>query len=216
MGRSLCFFGQNAGVLRFSQNDSVIFCRGRKGLVCFEGFEQAVERSAEEEGEQDFGDEVAGEEKDAGGGQGGETRIEGGAGAEGLFRPAVAEKSEKENADGLGQMGGEGVEAEEAEAKGDEPVGEWCFFEIADAVDMEGDEVAGEGHVAGGVGVGGVSVVEQRWGEERGEEDDQPEAAEDQQSGGATRGAGVKHCRAFRARFGEGLIDHEVPGALSA
>jgi hypothetical protein len=37
-------------------------------------------------------------------------------------------------------MGGEGVEAEEAEAEGDEPVGERRFFEVADAVDVEGDE----------------------------------------------------------------------------
>ena len=79
-------------------------------------------------------------------------------------------------------MRGEGVEAEEAEAEGDEPVGERRFFEVADAVDAEGDEVAGEGHVAGGVGVGGVGVVEQRRGEESGEEEDQPETAEEEQS----------------------------------
>ena len=62
-------------------------------------------------------------------------------------------------------MSGEGVEAEDAEAEGDEPVGERRLFEIADAVDVQGDEVAGESHVAGGVGVGGVGVVEQRRGE---------------------------------------------------
>ena len=106
-------------------------------------------------------------------------------------------------------MGGEGVEAEEAEAEGDEPVGERGFFEVADAVDVEGDEVAGEGHVAGGAGVGGVGVVEQRRGEEGGEEDDQPETAEDDQSGGASRGAGVERCRAFGGCFEEGLVDHE-------
>jgi hypothetical protein len=71
-------------------------------------------------------------------------------------------------------MRGEGVEAEDAEAEGDEPVGEWCLLEVTDAVDLEGDEIAAEGHVAGGVGVGGVGVVEQRRGEERGEEDDEP------------------------------------------
>jgi hypothetical protein len=107
-------------------------------------------------------------------------------------------------------MRGEGVEAEETEAEGDEPVGERRFFEVADAVDVEGDEVAGERHVAGGVGVGAIGVVEQRGGEERGEEDSQPEAAEDQQSGGAARGSGVERRWAFCGCFEEGLIDHEL------
>ena len=69
-------------------------------------------------------------------------------------------------------MGGEGVEAEDFEADGDEPVGERSLFEVTDAVDVEGHPVSGEGHVAGGAGVGGVGVVEQRRGEERGEEED--------------------------------------------
>ncbi len=90
----------------------------------------------------------------------------------------VAEEREQEDADGLGEMGGEGVEAEDAEAEGDEPVGQRRLLEVADAVDVEGDPVAGEGDVAGGVGVGGVGVVEQGRGEERGEEDDEPEADE--------------------------------------
>ena len=136
-------------------------CTRSCGDAVFEGAEEAVEGGAEEEGEQDFGDEVAGEEEDAGGGEGGEAGVEGGAGAEGSCGPVVAEESEEENGDGLGEVGGEGVEAEDAEAEGDEPVGERRFFEVADAVDAEGDEVAGEGHVAGGAGVGGVGVVEQ-------------------------------------------------------
>ena len=52
----------------------------------------------------------------------------------------IAEESKQKDADGLREMGGEGVEAEEAEAEGDEPVGERGFFEVADAVDVEGDE----------------------------------------------------------------------------
>ena len=44
------------------------------------GSEKAVEGGGEEEGEQDFGDEVAGEEEDAGGGEGGEAGVEGGRG----------------------------------------------------------------------------------------------------------------------------------------
>ena len=77
-------------------------------------------------------------------------------------------------------MDGEGVEAEESEAKGYEPVRKRGFFEIADAIDVEGDEVTGGGHGAGGLGVGGVGVVEEWGGEEGGEEDQEPETGEDQ------------------------------------
>src|SRR5215469_5888593 len=114
-----------------------------------QGLQEAVKGGRKEEGEQDFRDEVAGEEEDAGGGEDGKAGVEGGAEAEGLCGPAVAEKSEEENADGLGEVGGEGVETEETEAESDEPVGKRGFFEVADAVDVEGDEVAGEGHAAG-------------------------------------------------------------------
>ena len=130
----------------------------------------------------------------------------------------IAEEREEEDADGLGEMGGEGVEAEDAEAEGDEPVGERGFFEVADAVDVEGDEVAGEGHVAGGAGVGGVGVVEQRRGEERGEEEDEPEAAEDEQRGGAARVPVREVLRGVRSRSVRRRvwIDHEFVDALSA
>ena len=74
---------------------------------------------------------------------------------------------------------------------------------------MEGDEVSGEGHVAGGVGVGGVGVVEQRRGEEGGEEDDEPEAGE-REEGGGTKGA-IRGYRsyAFGEWLGGGLINHD-------
>ena len=178
-------------------------------MVSVEGSEEAVEGDAEEEGEQDLGDEVAGEEEDTGGGEGGEAGVEGGAGAEGAVGPAVAEECEKKDSDGLGKMRGEGVEAEDAEAKGDEPVGERSFFQVADAVDAEGDEVAGEGHVASGAGVGAVGIIEQWRGEEGCEEEDQPEAAEDDQSEGASRDFGVDRCLAFGGGFEEGVINHE-------
>ncbi len=150
----------------FGQDDEL-----RRGSV-----EEEVEGGAEQEGEQDVRDEDAGEEEDAGGGEDGEAGVEGGLALEGFGGPAVAEQREQEDGDGLREMGGEGVEAEDAEADGDDPVGQRSFFEIADAVDAQGDPVAGESHLAGGVGVGGVGVVEQGRGEERGEEDDQPEA----------------------------------------
>jgi hypothetical protein len=98
----------------------------------------------------------------------------------------VAEQREKEDSDGLGKVRGEGVEAEEPEADGDEPVRERRFFQIADAVDMQGYEVTGERHVPGCVGVGGVGVVEQRRREEGGEEDDEPQAAEEEDGGRAS------------------------------
>ena len=99
-----------------------------------------------------------------------------------------AEECEEEDGDGLREVGGEGVEAEEAEADGYEPVGERGFFEIADAVDVEGGPVAGEGDVAGGLCVGGVGVVEQGRCEESGAEEDGPESAEEENR---TLGAGV-------------------------
>jgi hypothetical protein len=67
------------------------------GDPVFEGAEEAVEGCAEEEGEQDFGDEIAGEEEDAGGGERGEAGVEGGAGAERSFGPVIAEKGEEKD-----------------------------------------------------------------------------------------------------------------------
>ena len=65
--------------------------------------------------------------------------------------------------------------------------------------------------MAGGVGVGGVGVVEQRRGEERGEEEDEPEAGEDEQSG---RSGAERRCRVWLrlggAGFEEGWVDHEL------
>ena len=47
------------------------------------------------------------------------------------------------------------------EAGGDDPIGERGFFEVADAVGVEGDPVVTEEHLAGDLGVDGVGVVEQ-------------------------------------------------------
>ena len=61
------------------------------------------------------------------------------------------------------------------------PVEEWGFFEVADAVGVEGDPVVAEEHLAGDFGVDGVGVVEERRGEE-GEAgvEDEPESEEDE------------------------------------
>ena len=122
--------------------------------------QEAVEGDAEEQREENLGDVVAGEEEDADGGKGRDAGVEGGAGVEDAKGPMIAEECEEKDADCLREMRGKGVEAEETKAKGAQPVGERRLFEIADAVDAEGDEIAGESHVAGGVGVGRIGVVE--------------------------------------------------------
>ena len=152
-----------------------------------EGLEETVEGCGEEEGEEDVGEEDAGEEEDTGGGEDCEAGVEGGALAEGLARPADAEEHEEKDAEGLGKMHGEGVDAEEAEADGDDPVGEGGFFQVADVVDAQSDPVAGEGHLAGGVGVGPVGVVEYGRGEERGEEENEPERSQEREEAGVSR-----------------------------
>lgn len=192
---------------------------GRK--VGVEGFEEEVERGAEEKGEGDLGDEDAGEEEDADGGKGGETGVEGGLALKGLGSPEVAEKGEEEDGNGLREVRGKGVEAEDAEGDGVEPIRQGSFFEVADAVDVEGDPVAGEGHGAGGVGVGAVGVVEQGRGEEGREEEDDPQAAEDGDGRGTARSdlrgehAGGSGAKLFGVDVPEGEVGHErsVPSA---
>ncbi len=51
------------------------------------------------------------------------------------------DEGEGEDGEGEGQARGGGVDAEEFEAGGDGPVEEWGFFEVADAVGVEGDPV---------------------------------------------------------------------------
>ncbi len=173
---------------------------------------EAVEGDGEEEAEQDLGDEDAGEEEDAGGGEHGEAGVEGGAGVEGARGPLVAEQREQKHGDGLGQVRGEAGESEEAEADGDQPVGQRGLFEVADAVDVERDPVAALEHVAGGVGVGGVGVVEQRRGEEGGAEEEDPKAEEQKQRGRAARaGDGLGRGRLRECGFEQGLGRHGRP-----
>jgi hypothetical protein len=149
--------------------------------------EEAVEGGGEEEGEEDVGEEDAGEEEDSGAGEDAEAGVEGGAFAEGLAGPADAEEHQEKDAEGLREVHGEGVDAECAEAEGDDPVREWGFLEVAHVVDAQGDPVAGEGHLAGGVGVGAVGVVEDGRSEERGEEEDEPERGQKREDAGVSR-----------------------------
>ncbi len=187
-------------------------CGGRGGRGGrFEGAKQGVEAEGEEEREEGVGDEDAGKEEDADGGEGEDAGVEGRVGAEaggrkGAAGPGVAEEGEAEDGECEGEVDGEGGGAgvavacgadgsEEAQADGGDPVGEGRFFEVADAVDVEGDPVAGGEHGLGGLSVGGVGVVEQGRIVEGGDEDDEPEAEKDEEMiqppGRCCRGCGM-------------------------
>ena len=73
----------------------------------------------------------------------------------------MSEQDQQQDGEGLREVSGEGVVAEEFEADGDEPVGQRGLFEVSDAIDVEGNEVAGGGHGACGLRVGGIRVIEQ-------------------------------------------------------
>ena len=143
-----------------------------------QGAQEAVKRDGEEEREQHVGDEDAREEEDSGGGEHTEARVEACTLAERLVGPAVAEQGQQQDCQGQRKVGGEGVEAEEAKAGGGDPVGQRRFFEVAHSVDAQGDPVSGEDHLAGGIGVGAVGVVQHGRREERREEKQQPEGAQ--------------------------------------
>ncbi len=72
-------------------------------------------------------------------------------------------------------MRGEGVEAEDLVAEGDQPIRKWRFFEVPDAVHVQGHEIMVRDHIARRLRVGGVGVIEQGGGEERTEVDRDPE-----------------------------------------
>ena len=65
-------------------------------------------------------------------------------------------------------MGGKGVLSEDLVTCCNDPKGQRGFFDVADAVDLWGDEVAGFGHVLRDLGVAGVGIVEERGRKERG------------------------------------------------
>jgi len=81
-------------------------------------------------------------------------------GSEGAAGEAFQEEGKRENGEGDGEARGGGVDAEEFEAESHAPVEDGGFFEVADAVGVEGDPVVAEDHLAGDFGVDGVGVVE--------------------------------------------------------
>ena len=127
-----------------------------------EAGDEAVEGNEQEEAELGLGNDEAGKEKRADGGEHGEAGIEAGAGAPGAAGPQPGEPGEAEHGQRVGQVGGKGVLAEDLVGAGDDPVGQRRLLDVADAVDLRGDQVAGFSHVLRGLGMGGIHVVQQR------------------------------------------------------
>ena len=144
-------------------------------------------------------------EVSTGGGEHAEAGVEGGALAEGLARPAVAEEHQQQDGERLREVRGEGVAAEDAEATRGDPVRQRSFFKIADVVDAEGDPIAGAENLAGGVGVGAVGVVQHGRGEERDEEEDEPQCGKKGEHAGAP---GLLGGTGDRGGFGGGDEGH--------
>ena len=97
---------------------------------------------------------------DAGGGE--ESGVESGTRAEGAAAPDHAEQDQKKHGGDGGQAGGKIMDAEDAERSGNQPVHHGRFFQVAHAVDVQGDEIAAGEHLAGSFGMRGIDVVLQR------------------------------------------------------
>ena len=139
------------------------------GLGFLFGEPVAEEREGEPEAEVGVGDDDAGEDEDAEAGEKDETSVEAcSCGVKGAAGEAFEDQGKGEDGEGEGKARGGGVDAEEFVAEGHAPVEEGGFFEVADAVGVEGDPVVAEEHLAGDFGVDGVGVVEE-WGGDEGE-----------------------------------------------
>ncbi len=128
------------------------------------------------------GNDDAGEDEDAEAGEKDESGVEPGARAdEGSATEGFEEECEDKDCEGEWETCGRSVRTEEFEAGGHGPVEEWGFFEVADAVGVEGDVVVAEEHLAGDFGVDGVGVVEERRSEEsEAGVEEEPEREEDE------------------------------------
>ncbi len=137
------------------------------------------------------------------------------------------DEGESEDGEGEREARGGGVDAEEFEAGGHGPVEERSFFEVADAVGVEGDPVVAEEHLAGDFGVDGVGVVEE-WGGDEGEAgvEEEPEGDEDEAvaldcglGGGDLQLASVgwvrRGCRAWTSEevFDAGVVEGDAVDA---
>ena len=82
----------------------------------------------------------------------------------------------------------------EAHGEGHEPVEEWGFFEVADAVRVEGNGVVAEEQLSRDFDVDTVGVVQER-GAKEGEAgvEDEPERERGEEGGARPRGEGGGH-----------------------
>lgn len=143
-------------------------------------------------------------------------------GAEGAAGEDFKEQGEGEDGERKREAGGGGGGAEESHAPSHRPVEERGFFEIADAVGVESDPVVAEEDLACDLGVHGVCVVEQRWGEEgEGRVEDEPEHEEHEAvraglgGGGASgRKHGLRVPRGADASFDDGCEYYGKRGQL--
>ena len=169
---------------------------GRGGLLL--GLPEREEGGGEEDADGEVRDVDAGEDEDAEAGEGDEACVEAGLllvwFAElrgGSAGEELSEEREGQDGEGQGQAGCCGGRAEDLDGCGFRPVVEGGFFQVADAVGVKGDGVVAEEHLAGDLGVDGVGVVEERWGEEgEGGVEDEPEGEEDEAVGAEVGGGG--------------------------
>jgi hypothetical protein len=99
---------------------------------------------------------------------------------------------------GQGARRGGAEELEEAHGGGHRPIKQRGFFEVANAVGIEGDIVVAEEHLAGDFGVDGVGVVEERGSEEGEAGVEREPQREDEEECGA-RAVGWRRLRHWRS-----------------
>ncbi len=133
-----------------------------KRPVGLEAGDEAVQGSQQEEAKLGLGNDEAGKEEWTDGSEHAQAGIESGARAPGAARPQPRQPGEPEHGQSVGQVRGKDVLTENAVEAGGKPVGQRRLLNVADAVDLGRDPVAGLGDALRGLGVGGVHIVEQR------------------------------------------------------
>ncbi len=176
------------------RNDSGDAPAGEKrGLFGLPAVEKEIEGDPDPEADGDVGDQDAGEEIGAAGGEENYGGPEAGLRREETAAEEVEEEGESEDAEMEGEASAPGVDAEDFDGGGGAPVGERGFFEVTDVVFVEGDPVVSDEDFAAGVGVGGVDVVLERRGEKAGAVDSEPKEKEDDERGPGALSERSKH-----------------------
>ncbi len=154
--------GSNEALGKRGQSNAGIDPIEARGAIEFEPGDERVEGDEQEEAQLRLGNDEARKKKRADGGEYAEACIKTGARTPGAAGPEPREPGEAEHGQRVGQMRGEGIFAEDLVTGGNYPIGQRGLLDVADAVDLRGDQVAGIDHVLGGLGMGGVNIVEQR------------------------------------------------------